>query len=78
MSVDTAALNAPAVAAPRAVDAWRRDRRFFTGMALAILMTVCVHPAYWWGGGLLLGSQIGRLALSGTSAWLAFATWLTR
>jgi len=37
-----------------------------------------VHPAYWWGGGALLASQIGRLALSGTSAWLAFATWLTR
>ena len=37
-----------------------------------------VHPAFWWGGGLLLASQIGRLAISGTSAWLAFATWLTR
>lgn len=35
-----------------------------------------VHGAYWWGGGLLLGSQVGRLALSGTAAWLAFATWL--
>ena len=37
-----------------------------------------VHPAFWWGGGLLLASQIGRLALSGTAAWLAFATWVTR
>ena len=37
-----------------------------------------VHPAYWWGGGLLLASQVGRLVLSGTSAWLACATWLTR
>lgn len=37
-----------------------------------------VHPAFWWGGGLLLASQAGRLAVSGTSAWLAFATWLTR
>jgi hypothetical protein len=35
-----------------------------------------VHPAYWWGGGLLLASQVGRLVLSGTSAWLSFATWL--
>ena len=35
-----------------------------------------VHPAYWWGGGGLLASQAGRLALSGTAAWLAFATWL--
>lgn len=37
-----------------------------------------VHPAFWWGGGLLLASQVGRLALSGTAAWLAFATWVTR
>jgi hypothetical protein len=37
-----------------------------------------VHPAFWWGGGLLLASQIARLAISGTGAWLAFATWLTR
>jgi hypothetical protein len=37
-----------------------------------------VHPAFWWGGGLLLASQAGRLALSGTATWLAFATWLTR
>lgn len=37
-----------------------------------------VHPAYWWAGGALVLSQVGRLALSGTSAWLAFATWLTR
>jgi hypothetical protein len=35
-----------------------------------------VHPAYWWSGGMLLGSQVGRLALSGTAAWLAVATWL--
>ena len=37
-----------------------------------------VHPAFWWGGGLLLASQIGRLAIAGTAAWLALATWLTR
>jgi hypothetical protein len=37
-----------------------------------------VHPAFWWGAGLLLASQVLRLAISGTSVWLAFATWLTR
>ena len=37
-----------------------------------------VHPAFWWGGGLLLASQVGRLAIAGTATWLAFATWLTR
>ena len=37
-----------------------------------------VHPAFWWGGGLLLASQVGRLASAGTPAWLGVATWLTR
>ncbi len=37
-----------------------------------------VHPAFWWAGGLLLASQVGRLVISGTAAWLAFAAWLTR
>jgi hypothetical protein len=37
-----------------------------------------VHPAYWWAGGALLLSQVGRLVLSGTAAWLAFATWMVR
>ena len=37
-----------------------------------------VHPAFWWGAGFLLASQVGRLAVSGTPAWLAFAAWLTR
>ena len=32
-----------------------------------------VHPAYVWGGLLVIGSQPLRLALSGTAAWLAFA-----
>lgn len=35
-----------------------------------------VHPATAWGGGLIVLSQPLRLALSGTSAWLAFAGWL--
>ncbi len=37
-----------------------------------------VHPAYWTAGGLLLASQVGRLAISGSATWLAFAAWLTR
>jgi hypothetical protein len=36
-----------------------------------------VHPAYVWGGLLLVASQPLRLALGGTRAWLAFARWLT-
>jgi hypothetical protein len=37
-----------------------------------------VHPTTLWGGVWLVASQIGRLVISGTAAWLAFATWLTR
>ena len=37
-----------------------------------------LHPAYLWGGLLLVVSQPLRLAVGGTGAWLAFAHWLTR
>jgi hypothetical protein len=36
-----------------------------------------VHPVYVWGGLAILASQVIRLALSGTGAWLAVAAWLT-
>jgi hypothetical protein len=36
-----------------------------------------VHPAYVWGGLLLVLSQPLRLAIAGTGAWLSFARWLT-
>lgn len=34
------------------------------------------HPATLWGGLFLVASQIGRLAISGTAWWQAFAAWL--
>ncbi len=37
-----------------------------------------VHPAYIWGGLLIVLSQPARLALAGTAWWSAFAHWLTR
>ena len=37
-----------------------------------------VHPAYVWGGTLLLASVPLRLAISGTATWVAFAQALTR
>jgi uncharacterized membrane protein YozB (DUF420 family) len=37
-----------------------------------------IHPAYLWGAGILLFSQIGRLLIMRTDAWIAIATWLTR
>jgi len=36
-----------------------------------------LHPANLWGGLLILISAPARLAISGTTAWLAFAHWLT-
>jgi hypothetical protein len=32
-----------------------------------------IHPAYVWGGLLIVGSQIGRLAVWHTAGWLALA-----
>src|SRR5437667_31131 len=159
MSAEIAVAAGPKVAAPPAVRAWRRDRRFFTGMALAAAVAVFVgfaptyylkgafatpglrplfhlhgalftswivlllvqtvlvaarrvdihrrlgvaggvlaatmivvgltaaidalrrgriHPAFVWGGLFLIASQVARLVIGGTAAWLAFAGWLTR
>lgn len=36
-----------------------------------------LHPAFLWGGLLLLASHPLRLMISGTGAWLSFARWLT-
>lgn len=36
-----------------------------------------LHRATMWGGPLIILSQPLRLVISGTSAWMAFATWLT-
>jgi|SRR5687767_1454545 len=37
-----------------------------------------IHPAYVWGGAIFVASVPVRLALSGTQAWNAFASFLTR
>lgn len=36
-----------------------------------------LHPAFGWGALLIMLSWPARLALSGTAAWLSFATWIT-
>lgn len=36
-----------------------------------------IHPAYIWGGLLLVVSQPLQLAILGTDTWVAFARWLT-
>ncbi|MBL0163908.1 MAG: hypothetical protein IPP82_09785 [Xanthomonadales bacterium] len=37
-----------------------------------------IHPAYLWGAGFLLFSQIARLLIMRTEAWIAVASWLVR
>ena len=37
-----------------------------------------LHPAFAWGAGLIIVSWPLRLLVSGTAAWMAVATWLTR
>jgi uncharacterized membrane protein YozB (DUF420 family) len=37
-----------------------------------------LHPAFGWGALLIIVSWPLRLLLSGTAAWLSFATWLTQ
>jgi hypothetical protein len=59
----------------------------FFGLA-DLLLLACViydtathrrlHPAYLWGGLLLVASHPLRILIGGTSAWLAFAHWLIR
>jgi hypothetical protein len=36
-----------------------------------------LHPAFAWGFGLVLLTQVGRLLLSQTAAWMVFARWVT-
>jgi hypothetical protein len=36
-----------------------------------------MHPAALWGGGLFVASQLLRVAIGGTDAWLALARWMT-
>src|SRR5687767_3050526 len=61
MSAPAATVDARVVAAPRVADAWRRDRRFFTGMAVAAMLTVFAGfaPSYY------LKVLTGRPGISG-------------
>jgi uncharacterized membrane protein YozB (DUF420 family) len=66
---------------------WQNPNPFvFYGLADLFIVALAVwdfrtrgglHPVTRWGGLALIVSVPARLALSGTAAWLAFATWLT-
>jgi hypothetical protein len=57
---------------------------FYLGADLVILAGIlhdrsvrgAVHPAWIWGGGALIASQILRVAIMNTGPWLAFAHWM--
>ena len=53
------------------------DLLILTAVLYDIITRRKVHPVYVWGGLAILASQVIRLALSGTSAWLTVAAWLT-
>ena len=62
-------------------------RWHFFGLADLILLSYVVydtftyrrlHPAYLWGGLLLVASHPLRLYIGSTAAWVAYAHWLTR
>ena len=53
------------------------DLLILAGVVYDLVTRRKVHPVYVWGGLALLASQVVRVALSGTSAWLTVATWLT-
>ena len=60
-------------------------RPFYPGTDLFLLALVMydwvtlrrAHPATLWGGSFLVAMQALRVALMGTGAWLAVASWLT-
>jgi hypothetical protein len=47
----------------------------FVGVIYDLVTRRRVHPAYLWGGGMLLVSVPLRLAISTTETWKAFARW---
>jgi hypothetical protein len=57
---------------------------FFGMMVLTVIICVAVdtvkhrrlHPAFGWGGALVIASVPLRLMVAGTAAWTQFATWL--
>jgi hypothetical protein len=85
MVLATLAILAPAIAR-LPIDTVRQGGLpvIFSLMALAVIACVVIdtwrhrrlHPAFGWGGALVLLSVPGRVLLAGTDAWNRFASWL--
>jgi hypothetical protein len=52
------------------------DLYIVAGIVFDVASRGRVHRAYVWGGVLIVGSQIGRIAVWHTGAWLTFARML--
>jgi hypothetical protein len=52
------------------------DLYIVAGVVFDVASRGRVHPAYLWGGLLIVGSQIARLAVWHTTGWIAFARML--
>jgi len=55
-----------------------QDLLIVVGMVYDRITRGRVHRAYWWAGGLIVGTQVLFLAISGTAPWLAFAQMFLR
>lgn len=75
--VTAAVARLPGVAGPIAFFALT-DVFLVPGVVYDLRSRGRIHPAYVWGGLLLIASQPLRLALAGTSAWLSLAASLAR
>jgi len=52
------------------------DLYIVAGVVFDVASRGHAHPAYFWGGLLIIGSQIARLAVRHTAGWIAFARML--
>lgn len=86
MLLATVGMLGPAIARFR-ID-WVQDNNpfaFMIGVSVVVIACAAVdtyrhgrlHPAFLWGGLLVVLAQPLRLLLARTDAWMAFATWLT-
>ena len=70
------------VRTPALFERWIFSKPYFRHDALCVAWDWAaqkrLHPAFLWGGLVVVASQPVRLLVSGTGAWMAFAAWATR
>ena len=85
MLLATVSILTPAIARIPVPAIHDRGLPMFFGLTiLAVVLCVAIdtlrnrrlHPAFGWGGALVIASLPLRILLGGTAAWMRFATWL--